>query len=456
MIPMLPKGFTHPMLIGEGAFSTVYRVRQTSLDRWVAIKIISEKDDTRRTTLLKEARTQANIHLECIPQIYDAFEWKKRICIIMQWLKGATLREILDQKPPANNRFKIADSLILAISNLHAQGYAHRDIKPENIFISPDNGVFLLDFGFTKNVIDGNKSMAGVIRGTPAYMAPELWNSDDPVDPIKTDMYSLGRILKELFPDDRTNHVFINQLLDDFPLKRPQSLRLYYEQWHQVNALVSNLVSWKQITGSISGVQLSRKLLAAAKELYYAHRVEEAYWLIVECMEEDPDYTDALDFMQNFSQTTRKKIFNNHYYIAAGVFIVLLAIGAYLAGKSTQKKEITVTVSPQSSNTVNPQFLTLNTSEQNVVSTSFLLDTNKTSNLKGNITIKNFPQNGLLFLDDSLLSIINTSNDRFDCLYGTHLIKWIDTDSTIKWKERFFILPFQSKIFDLQKKVLPK
>jgi len=56
MIPRIPKGFSHPMTIGEGSFSSVYRVRQKILDRWVAVKILHEKDRERRLELLNEAR----------------------------------------------------------------------------------------------------------------------------------------------------------------------------------------------------------------------------------------------------------------------------------------------------------------------------------------------------------------------------------------------------------------
>jgi serine/threonine-protein kinase len=200
MIPRLPPGFTHPILTGEGAFSTVYRARQTSLDRWVALKIIAEKDRLRRNELLSEAKTQANIHLDCIPQIYDTFEWDKRIFIVMQWLKGISLREILDDFPSINCRHRIADSLVNSIVKLHEQGFAHRDLKPENVFISPDYGIFLVDFGFTKNIIDGKKSMSGTIKGTPAYMAPELWSSSETIDPLRSDLFSLGRFLKNCIP----------------------------------------------------------------------------------------------------------------------------------------------------------------------------------------------------------------------------------------------------------------
>ena len=81
MIPALPAGYSHPMSIGKGGFASVYRVKQTALDRWVAIKIIEEKNPKRRKELLKEGKTQANLQIRYVPQVYDAFEWKKKVYI---------------------------------------------------------------------------------------------------------------------------------------------------------------------------------------------------------------------------------------------------------------------------------------------------------------------------------------------------------------------------------------
>ena len=80
MLSRLPRGFTHPMRIGTGAFASVFRVHQSALDRKVAFKIIHEKNAVGRSELLKEAKTQAKLRAGCVPQVYDAFEWKN--CVL--------------------------------------------------------------------------------------------------------------------------------------------------------------------------------------------------------------------------------------------------------------------------------------------------------------------------------------------------------------------------------------
>lgn len=137
MIPRLPRGFSHPMRIGEGAFASVYRVRQQTLDRWVAVKIVAERNRARRGQLLREARTQARIKSECIPQIYDAFEWNNNVCIVMQWIRGIPLSALIESPLSGQERFDLTGGFLQALASLHSLGFAHRDLKPANILISP-------------------------------------------------------------------------------------------------------------------------------------------------------------------------------------------------------------------------------------------------------------------------------------------------------------------------------
>lgn len=450
MIPRLPPGFTHPILTGEGAFSSVYRVRQTSLDRWVAMKIITEKDSFRRNALLSEAKTQANIHLDCIPQIYDTFEWDKRICIVMQWLKGVSLREILDDFPTINYRYRIADSLISAVADLHEQGFAHRDLKPENILISPENGVFLVDFGFTKSVVDGRKSMSGTIKGTPAYMAPELWSSNSIINPLRTDLFSLGKILKEMFLNETELQSMIHSLLEDNPDRRPESARGFYTLWNASTGLVSGLATWRQIAGNVSSLQHSRKLLTAARELLYANRDEEAYWLLVECLEEDPEYEEALEFMRKFPKSSNKnKKRNQIFKFSALAALILLIILSYFAGRMSLKKDYVLSIPSPTYDKLPSQLLTSQSGNSDISIARLLEDTLKSASLKGRIIIQNHPEKGTFSIDDSLSDTTNLISG-IECLYGTHTLSWKNDSGFIIWKEKVNLLPFQKKYISIK------
>ncbi len=450
MIPRMPSGFTHPTLTGEGAFSSVYRVRQTSLDRWVAIKMITERDKKKRSKLLFEAKTQANIHLDCIPQIYDTFEWDKRLCIIMQWIKGVSLREILDNNPPLFQRHYIANNLIKTIAALHDQGFAHRDLKPENVLISPENGLFLVDFGFTKSICDSSNSIPGFIMGTPAYMAPELWNFSKAVNPLSTDLYSLGKILKELFPPDKRLYNIINLLLEDNPNNRPESAQSFYDEWAAATRTESVGTGWKQISGSLSSLDLSRKLLTASRELFFAHRYDESYWLLVECLEEDPEYSDAIDCMSKFPKTLKNK--RIRVMTAATVTIgILTVIAAFFAGKMTTREIVVIEQAKQSySNAERSRKLQQPSASVYTLEQVFLReDTSGRTNLNGFIYITGIPAGGTIFLDSTAIDI-HTAENGISTWSGNHVLQYTNSSGDILWRETFKILPFQKKYFSIQ------
>lgn len=445
----MPSGFTHPTLTGEGAFSSVYRVRQASLDRWVAIKMITERDKHRRSELLLEAKTQANIHLDCIPQIYDTFEWDKRICIIMQWIKGVSLREILDNNPPLAQRHYIANYLIKTIAALHDQGFAHRDLKPENVLISPENGLFLVDFGFTKSVNDSRKSVSGIIKGTPAYMAPELWNFSSSVNPLRTDLYSLGKILKELFPPDKRLYDIINPLLDDNPNNRPESARSFYEEWAAATRADSAGTGWKQISGTHSSHDLSRKLLIASRELLFANRYDESYWLLVECLEEDPEYAEAIEYMSKFPKSLKSHRIRIMTVASVAIGIVTIIV-AFFAGKLTTREIVIEQTEQSHEHADNYGKLQLPKSSLRTIEKVMLReDSSGSTNLNGRVYCIAIPAGGSLLLDSTVVDRTAAENG-ISTYYGNHILQYKNSSGRVLWKEKFNILPFQKKYFSIQ------
>lgn len=445
MIPKLPSGFTHPLLIGEGAFSSVYRVRQTSLDRWVAIKIISEINAIRRKELLKEAKTQANIQLECIPQVYDTFEWKKKICIVMQWHKGVSLRAILDSNPPVNHRYKIANSLISAVADFHRLGFAHRDIKPENILISPECGVVLVDFGFTKKISDNNDSINGVVKGTPAYMAPEIWNSGKNVNYLQADLFSLGKILTELFTSEDNFKEAINSLLNVIPEKRPETACEFQKIWDSIDASINEFSNWEQIAGNLSHNLHSRKLLTASKDLLYAHRYEESYWLLVECLEEDPDYDEAIAFMRTFPHSSRKNFTKNMIILGTFFFLIVVSACAYLLGKYSGDNYNIPKLQNFSQVNRTKQLINLTKNKKYSGSIKLFEDTLKSVSLSGRLVVQQYPQDGFLLIDS--IAILNKAHYKtgIECQKGLHHLVWKNRTGAIVWREKLFLLPFQTK-----------
>jgi len=447
MIVRLPKGFSHPMTIGEGAFSSVIRARQGGLDRWVAIKIVYEKDKTLQSNILSEATTQAKLHLSCVPEIYDVFLWRGRVCIVMQWIRGITLSRLLDAPLTPQQRLWLAEHFIGALAALHDKGFAHRDLKPDNIQVSPDKGIVLMDFGFTKQIIDGMRSVSGTVKGTPAYMAPELWRIDSKSDPMRADLFSAGKILMEILADLPQSSIISNLTFDN-PELRPRSAHDFLRMWRETNASHPSQVDWHELIGPYYRKDLSDKLFTAAQELLIANRYDESYWLLVECLEENSGHADALRLMQQFHTSVGKNRAKRRYFFsAAAVLLCFLFLIAYTIGRysniraSNSDKTLLQSLSEKPDMIRNNHAVFFSKS----LPAFRYVEIRDSSSLSGCIIIKNVPKNDSLVFDGKVSIDTIESLHSFICRFGEHHISVIDRNNRMVWNEKVTIVPFQTK-----------
>ncbi|MBD3344169.1 MAG: protein kinase [Chitinivibrionales bacterium] len=450
MIPKLPKGFTHPMRIGEGGFSSVYRVRQTRLDRWVAIKIIHEKDPEKKRLLLKEGKTQAQLQIGSIPRVYDAFEWKNKIYIVMEWINGVPLNEMLIQPLQDIDRLCIADSVVSALGALHSLGYAHRDLKPQNILLSPDKGLSFIDFGFTKQIVDSKVSMIGTVKGTPAYMAPELWRGKERIDYMRTDIYSAGLILKEILGDLPESSI-TDRLLSENPLQRCGSGKELYEAWINLTQNMHFVPGWQDVAEALCSEALTGELCDAARELIAARRDDEAYWLLVECLEVDPDNVEALSLLDDLTGRPKVKpaVQRLSYGAAAGVLVIAVA-AAFFVGRKSNPVPMSGDSGEHSRRAMSGMMK--NIAEKSMrVPTSLPLrrDVSHHGKLTGRIYLANPPSKGDLRLDNRTFDYEGIRRGGITVPYGSHTLAWQDEKDNIVWREKVALLPFQTKIINM-------
>src|SRR5437588_9863457 len=173
--------------LGEGGMGEVWRATDTKLNREVAIKIIPEafaQDPDRMARFTREAQVLASLNHPNIAAIYGVEER----ALVMELVEGPTLAERIAQGPiPLEEALPIARQMTEALEYAHERGVIHRDLKPANIKITPEGRVKVLDFGLAKALshetaaadptssptLTMRASMAGMILGTAAYMAPE-------------------------------------------------------------------------------------------------------------------------------------------------------------------------------------------------------------------------------------------------------------------------------------------
>jgi serine/threonine protein kinase len=191
--------------LGEGGMGVVYAAEDDALQREVAIKLLRTDAGARSTALLREARAAARVTHPSVCTIYEVGEYEGTPYLVMELLDGQSVAARLSTGPLGP--FEACSILIPALEALdalHREGLVHLDIKPANIFIT-SRGVKLLDFGLARGLsaVDPTttQSSAGLVAGTPAYMAPEQVRSE-PVD-ARTDIFAAGILLYELVTGER-------------------------------------------------------------------------------------------------------------------------------------------------------------------------------------------------------------------------------------------------------------
>lgn len=194
-------------LLGEGGMGEVYMSIDNLLERRVAIKrtipfIEGRQNAVRR--LFIEARSLASINHPNVVHIYDIIEYLGNICIIMEYIEGKSLSELVItyQKLSIYDGLVIIKQVAEGVKGIHSEGIIHRDIKPSNIIIDKWGIPKLVDFGLAK-VLPKDKeiTISGTAIGTWEYASPEQMRDAKRVDE-RTDIYSLGATLYYLISGD--------------------------------------------------------------------------------------------------------------------------------------------------------------------------------------------------------------------------------------------------------------
>lgn len=183
-----------------GGMSHVYRALDTVIGRQVAVKILTDTaaaDPESKERFLLEARMSGTFQHDHVITIHDYGETEGRPYIVMEFLTGRDLRELMrsGQAGDLTNRLRIAWELASALEYVHSRNVIHRDIKPENVFIEQSGRSKLMDFGISK-AAGFHLTKAGNTMGTPYYMSPEQVTGSN-ITPL-VDIYSFGVLLYEL------------------------------------------------------------------------------------------------------------------------------------------------------------------------------------------------------------------------------------------------------------------
>ena len=191
-------GFELISKIAEGGMGAVYRARQLSLDRTVAVKILPKKlakDGQFVQRFLREAKLAAQFSHPNIVGALDAGEDAGVLFFAMEYVEGRSLGQVIrrDRVLPESRALEIVTQIARALECAHKHGMVHRDVKPDNILIDSEGTAKLADLGLARQVSDESTRLAqaGTAMGSPHYVSPEQARGDSDID-VRADIYSLG------------------------------------------------------------------------------------------------------------------------------------------------------------------------------------------------------------------------------------------------------------------------
>lgn len=187
--------------LGRGGMATVELARDEQLGRKVAIKRLATTltgDDVFRERFLREARMAANLSHPNIVGIFDVGEEDGVPYIVMEYVEGTTLADVIARDGPTDpdRAVDLILQVCAGLEHAHEAGLVHRDIKPQNLLVRADDAVKIADFGIARPVDGTQLTLAGTILGTAAYVAPEQALGERVTG--AADIYSLGAVAYEL------------------------------------------------------------------------------------------------------------------------------------------------------------------------------------------------------------------------------------------------------------------
>ena len=215
--------------IGQGGMADVFRAVDTILNREVAIKILRADLSTDEISILRfnrEAQAATALAHPNIVEIYDIGDYKGHHYIVMEFVPGKTLKQVIRARAPlmCEEAVDIMKQLTSATAEAHSRGIIHRDIKPQNVIVKSDGSIKMLDFGIATAKGSMQLTQANNVMGSVHYLAPELARGESATP--QSDIYALGICLYEMlagdvpFQADQAVQVALRHMRDDMPSVR--------------------------------------------------------------------------------------------------------------------------------------------------------------------------------------------------------------------------------------------
>src|ERR1700683_3597460 len=170
-------GYRIQWVLGEGGMGTLYRATQLSLDRVVALKVLTAQlssDPAFRERFRREGLVQAALEHPHIVTVFEAGQADQGLFLAMQMVEGPTLKDLIHRGELRDRRaVRLLTQVAEALDAAYSKGLIHRDVKPQNVLIGKGEHAYLADFGLTRASDDARMTATGLFVGTIDYISPE-------------------------------------------------------------------------------------------------------------------------------------------------------------------------------------------------------------------------------------------------------------------------------------------
>jgi serine/threonine protein kinase len=326
-------------LVGRGGTAEVWQATDTSLDRVVALKLVTVAHDDSSARAADEARTLARLSHPSLVQVYDAgTDASGRPWVVMEFVDGETLSDAIRRGPLAVRRItEIGLAVAEALDHVHAQGLVHRDVKPANVLMGKGGRVKLTDFGIARLVDAAKVTSTGLMVGTASYLAPEQVAGEVVGPP--TDIYAFGLMLLETLTGKREY---------EGPAVEAAMARL-----HRAPVIPASLTAgWGPLLAAMTAREVAdRPTAAEVARVLRGMLGGDTTTVLPQRTAAIPQATRALPVMPP-TDVPVKKSHRAAWVAAALVAVLALGIGGYAASRQT--KAVPRTIHPVTTGVPNP------------------------------------------------------------------------------------------------------
>jgi serine/threonine protein kinase len=227
-------------VIGTGGMAAVWLGQDEQLARPVAVKLLSDalaEDERYVERFALEARIAAGVSHPNLVNVYDYDASGRRPYLVMEYIEGPTLAELIETDPDRLDPEQVARELLEALRHIHAAGIIHRDVKPQNVLVGADGRTRLTDFGIARPDEASGLTTTGQVLGTFQYLAPEL-RVGEPAT-VRSDLYAAGVLLREALPTAGNPGLaaLAERLSDPDPEARPSSAAVAMSEIDQTRVI---------------------------------------------------------------------------------------------------------------------------------------------------------------------------------------------------------------------------